>query len=161
MLFEKLAELIRNNLKTYTMILALAFIWLLFGFLTDWIFFSPRNLSNLFRQMTIVSFLSIGMVLVIVTGNIDLSVGSAVGLVSAITAWLQAIFLPPIMESYFPGMDIALRGLIVTTSAIGVGLFGGAGNRGVARRAHRLSGHTGLYRHPGGNAHLPGRGAGG
>jgi D-xylose transport system permease protein len=125
MLPEKLAQLIRNNLKTYTMILALAFIWLLFGFLTDWIFFSPRNLSNLFRQMTIVSFLSIGMVLVIVTGNIDLSVGSAVGLVSAITAYLQATLLPPLMESFFPGLDIAVRGWVVTTLAIGSGLLVG------------------------------------
>jgi D-xylose transport system permease protein len=125
MLSEKFAQLLQSNLKTYTMILALAFIWLLFGFLTDWIFFSPRNLSNLFRQMTIVSFLSIGMVLVIVTGNIDLSVGSAVGLVSAITAWLQSMFLPPILESYFPDMGIALRGLVVTTSAIGLGLLVG------------------------------------
>jgi D-xylose transport system permease protein len=125
MLPDKLAQLIQNNLKTYTMILALALIWLLFGFLTDWIFFSARNLSNLFRQMTIVSFLSIGMVLVIVTGNIDLSVGSAVGLVSAITAWLQSMFLPPILESIFPGIDIVTRGLVVTLSAIGVGLLVG------------------------------------
>lgn len=107
------------------MILALAMIWLLFGFLTDWIFFSPRNLSNLFRQMTIVSFLSIGMVLIIVTGNIDLSVGSAVGLVSAFAAYLQAIFLPPLLESYFPGMDIISRGIIGTCLTIGLSLLAG------------------------------------
>jgi D-xylose transport system permease protein len=121
----RLAGLIRSNLKTYTMILALAFIWLLFGFLTDWIFFSPRNLSNLFRQMTIVSFLSIGMVLVIVTGNIDLSVGSAAGLVSAITAYMQAVLLPPLLEQMFPGLSIAARGLSVTAAAILGGLLVG------------------------------------
>ena len=125
MVSPKLIQIIRNNMSTYTMILALAFIWLLFGFLTDWIFFSPRNLSNLFRQMTIVSFLSIGMVLVIVTGNIDLSVGSAVGLVSAIVAYLQANTLPPLMEQYFPGLDIGTRGLIVTSVTIAVGLLVG------------------------------------
>ena len=122
---DKLAALLRTNLKTYTMLLALLFIWLLFGFLTDWIFFSPRNLSNLFRQMTIVSFLSIGMVLVIVTGNIDLSVGSAVGLVSATTAYLQAIFLPPILESLLPGMEVATRGLLITVITLGAGLLVG------------------------------------
>lgn len=122
---DKLATLMRTNLKTYTMLLALLFIWLLFGFLTDWIFFSPRNLSNLFRQMTIVSFLSIGMVLVIVTGNIDLSVGSAVGLVSATTAYLQAIFLPPILENFMPGMEIVTRGYLITAITLCSGLVVG------------------------------------
>lgn len=117
--------LIQGNLKTYTMILALAIIWLLFGYLTDWIFFSPRNMSNLFRQMTIVSFLSIGMVLVIVTGNIDLSVGSAVGLVSALAAYLQAILLPPLLEAWLPGTDIVYRGIISTIITIGFGLIAG------------------------------------
>lgn len=125
MLPTNLSNLIRNNLQTYTMILALVFIWLLFGFLTDWIFFSPRNLSNLFRQMTIVSFLSIGMVMVIVTGNIDLSVGSSVGLVSAITAWLQAIYLPPLLHQYFPGMSIMAYATVITCLAILSGLVVG------------------------------------
>ncbi|WP_136810456.1 sugar ABC transporter permease [Desulfosediminicola flagellatus] len=122
MLSKTLSNMIRNNIQTYTMILALVFIWVLFGFLTDWIFFSPRNLSNLFRQMTIVSFLSIGMVMVIVTGNIDLSVGSCVGLVSAITAWLQAIFLPPLFEQYLPGMSMLSQGGIITVITIFFGL---------------------------------------
>lgn len=125
MLSEKLHLVIQKNIKTYTMILALALIWLFFGFMTDWIFFSPRNLSNLFRQMTIVSFLSIGMVLIIVTGNIDLSVGSAVGLVSAITAYLQAILLPPLLESIMPATDIIVRGLVSTGLTIFIGLLVG------------------------------------
>lgn len=125
MLGEKLNEMIRRNMKTYTMILALALIWLFFGFMTDWIFFSPRNMSNLFRQMTIVSFLSIGMVLVIVTGNIDLSVGSVVGLVSAVTAYLQAILLPPLLESLLPGADILTRGILSTGITILFGLLVG------------------------------------
>jgi D-xylose transport system permease protein len=124
-LASKINELIRQNLKTYTMILALALIWLLFGFMTDWIFFSARNMSNLFRQMTIVSFLSIGMVMVIVTGNIDLSVGSVVGLVSAVTAYLQAILLPPLLESIMPGADIVVRGLLSTGITIVIGLLVG------------------------------------
>lgn len=125
MLSKTLSNLIRNNLQTYTMILALVFIWLLFGFLTDWIFFSPRNLSNLFRQMTIVSFLSIGMVMVIVTGNIDLSVGSSVGLVSAVTAWLQAIFLPPLLQQWFPGISMLAQGTVITCTTILLGLMVG------------------------------------
>lgn len=122
MLSMKIKSLIRNNLKTYTMLLALAMIWLFFGYMTDWIFFSERNLSNLFRQMTIVSFLSIGMVLIIVTGNIDLSVGSAVGLVSAVTAYMQAVLLPPFLESIIPGADIITRSLVSTGITIIIGL---------------------------------------
>ncbi|WP_163337436.1 sugar ABC transporter permease [Desulfopila sp. IMCC35008] len=125
MLAQKINDLIRQNMKTYTMILALALIWLFFGYMTDWIFFSPRNMSNLFRQMTIVSFLSIGMVLIIVTGNIDLSVGSVVGLVSAVTAYLQAILLPPLLESMLPGADILVRGLVSTGITIVIGLLVG------------------------------------
>jgi D-xylose transport system permease protein len=122
---SSLIQVVRRNLSTYTMILALAFIWILFGFLTDWIFFSPRNMSNLFRQMTIVSFLSIGMVLVIVTGNIDLSVGSAVGLVSAVVAYLQAVLLPPLLSGLFTNMDPATMGLVNTMVAIIAGLVVG------------------------------------
>ncbi len=127
MLKKNLFLKVQVNLKTYTMIFALLFIWLLFGFLTDWIFFSPRNLSNLFRQMTIISFLSIGMVLVIVTGNIDLSVGSATGLVSAVAAYLQAIILPDILIKLLPHLGEAKLGVISTVItviiALGVGLL--------------------------------------
>ncbi len=127
MLKKNLVSKVQVNLKTYTMIFALLFIWLLFGFLTDWIFFSPRNLSNLFRQMTIISFLSIGMVLVIVTGNIDLSVGSATGLVSAVAAYLQAIILPDLLVKILPHLGEAKLGVISTVItviiALGVGLL--------------------------------------
>ena len=56
-------NIILRNIKTFTMIFALGFIWLLFSILTQFGFVQPENLSNLFRQMTIISFLSIGMVL--------------------------------------------------------------------------------------------------
>lgn len=126
-----LANQIRSNLKTYTMIFALLIIWLLFGLLTDWIFFSPRNLSNLFRQMTIISFLAIGMVMVIVTGNIDLSVGSVTGVVGVIAAYLQATTLAKLLPLWFPELSYAgLAGLstalTVLLCLIGGGLIGAA-----------------------------------
>jgi len=109
---------IRTNIRAYTMIIALALIWLLFGSLTHWVFFEPRNLSNLFRQTTIVSFLAIGMVLVIVTGNIDLSVGSSTGLVSAVTAYLQLNTMPAILHGIFPAMAAGPLGVLNTVIAI-------------------------------------------
>src|SRR5208283_4341048 len=90
--------------QAVTMVAALVIIWLLFGFLTNFTFLSPRNLSNLFRQMTIISFLACGMVFVIVTGRIDLSVGSVTGFISAIAASLQARAFPDLLPHLFPGM---------------------------------------------------------
>ncbi len=116
---------IRANFRTYTMLIALALIWLLFGFMTDWVFFEPRNLSNLFRQMTIVSFLAIGMVLVITTGNIDLSVGSTVGLVSALVAKLQVAVIPALLVGLFPSIGNEGAGLPNTIVAIVIGLLVG------------------------------------
>jgi D-xylose transport system permease protein len=125
MLSKKIMDAVRANLKTYTMILALLIIWGLFAVLTDGIFLNPRNLSNLFRQMTIVSFLAMGMVLVIVTGNIDLSVGSATGLVSAVAAYLQANMLVPIIMGWFPEISLEVRGVLITVISILVALLVG------------------------------------
>jgi D-xylose transport system permease protein len=80
----------RSNIQTYTIILALIAIWALFAVLTNGAFLSSQNVSNLFRQMTVTSFLAIGMVFVIVTGNIDLSVGKLAGFVSVVAAYFQA-----------------------------------------------------------------------
>jgi D-xylose transport system permease protein len=80
----------RTNIQTYAIIVAMIFIWILFSIATGGLYISPQNISNLIRQMTVTSFLSVGMVLVIVTGNIDLSVGKVAGFVSVIVAQLQA-----------------------------------------------------------------------
>ena len=55
----------RSNIQTYTIILALVAIWILFAILTNGAFLTAQNVSNLFRQMTVTSFLAIGMVFVI------------------------------------------------------------------------------------------------
>jgi D-xylose transport system permease protein len=85
---SNLAEQLRANMQTYAIIVALIGIWVFFTIMRP-NYMSPRNFSNLFRQMTITSFLSVGMVLVIVTGNIDLSVGKLAGFVSVVVAKLQ------------------------------------------------------------------------
>ncbi len=114
----ELLKRIRMNLRTYTMIFALLFIWVFFGFTTDWVFFSARNLSNLFRQMTIISFLACGMVLVIVTGNIDLSVGSVTGFVSVIAAALQADFFPGFLGGVLPNLGQPYVGILSTVLTV-------------------------------------------
>jgi D-xylose transport system permease protein len=124
-----LVTLIRMNLKSYTMVIALLLIWLLFGAMTNWLFLSPRNLSNLFRQMSIISFLATGMVLVIVAGNIDLSVGSVTGFVSAVTAYIQVDIMPDLLPKIFHGLVEPQLGVVSTiisvVSALLVGLLVG------------------------------------
>lgn len=70
------------------MVIALIVIWGLFAILTEGSFLTPRNISNLFRQSVFLSILAMGMVFVIILGQIDLSVGSIVGLSGGIVAIL-------------------------------------------------------------------------
>jgi D-xylose transport system permease protein len=86
---SNLAKLLRTNVQTYTMVLAMLAIWAFFSVLTEGRYVTPRNFSNIFRQMTLTSFLAAGMVPVIVTGNIDLSVGKLAGFVSVVVAKFQ------------------------------------------------------------------------
>jgi D-xylose transport system permease protein len=109
---------IKINIRAYTLIFTLLVIWLLFGSLTGGVFLSSRNFSNLLRQMTIVSFLSIGMTLVIITGNIDLSVGSMIGFISVIAAYLQAVMLPIFLPRLFPTLSVGLLGILSTIITI-------------------------------------------
>lgn len=87
---SNLAKQFRTNIQTYAIIVAMIFIWILFTITTGGLYISAQNISNLIRQMTVTSFLAVGMVLVIVTGGIDLSVGKVAGFVSVIVAQLQA-----------------------------------------------------------------------
>ncbi|MBV7275135.1 sugar ABC transporter permease [Clostridiaceae bacterium UIB06] len=78
--------------KMYTMLIALVVIWAIFTVTTGGNFLSTRNLSNLLRQMSTTGILAIGMVFVIILGEIDLSVGSMLGLLGGIAAILNVWF---------------------------------------------------------------------
>jgi len=77
------------DIRSYMMLIALMGIWIIFTVLTKGIFLVPRNLTNLFRQSVFTGILAIGMVNVIVLGQIDLSVGSITGLCGGILAILN------------------------------------------------------------------------
>ncbi len=81
-------ELIRANIRSYIMIIALVVLWLIFGLLTKGVFLRPRNLSNLFRQMATTGIIAVGMTTVIICGFMDLSIGSVAGATSALVAIL-------------------------------------------------------------------------
>lgn len=65
---------------------ALILIWLLFYWQTGGTFLSARNLSNLMLQTSVTGILAVGMLMVILAGQIDLSVGSVLGLAGGIAA---------------------------------------------------------------------------
>ena len=117
---SELFQVLRLNVQTYTILLALIGIWTIFFFTTNGTYLAPQNISNLFRQMSVTAFLAAGMVLVIVTGNIDLSVGKLAGFVSVVAAYLQANF----WYKYLPDQPLLSAVLTVIVSLSVGSLFG-------------------------------------
>jgi putative multiple sugar transport system permease protein len=75
-----------GNVRQYGMIIALLLLVLLFQVLTDGLFLKPRNVTSLLVQNGYILILAIGMVMVIIAGHIDLSVGSVAAFVGATVA---------------------------------------------------------------------------
>lgn len=74
------------NLQVLVMLAAIALILLFFTWMTDGAYLSARNVSNLLRQTAITGILAVGMVFVIISAEIDLSVGSMMGLLGGAAA---------------------------------------------------------------------------
>ncbi|KXK06514.1 MAG: sugar ABC transporter permease [Acidobacteria bacterium OLB17] len=99
------------------MIGVLAAIWILFHAITPGhTFLTPRNLSNLMTQTAVTGVIAVGMLMVIVSGQIDLSVGSIIGFAGGISAYVMT-------EMGYP-MTAAIIAAVVMSTAIG--LFQGA-----------------------------------
>ena len=81
-------EYLRNNIREYGLLLALVVIMLLFQFLTNGVLFRPVNITNLVLQNSFIVIMALGMLLIIVAGHIDLSVGSVAAFTGAVAAWL-------------------------------------------------------------------------
>ncbi|MEU4032783.1 multiple monosaccharide ABC transporter permease [Streptomyces collinus] len=79
---------LRRNMRQYGMLIALGLIVVLFAIWTDGDLLLPRNASNLVLQNSYILILAIGMMLVIIAGHIDLSVGSLTAFVGAFAAVL-------------------------------------------------------------------------
>jgi len=78
-----------SQYKILTLLFAIIVIWVFFNYLTNGAFLSERNISNLFRQMAITGMLASGMMFIIIAGEIDLSVGSLLGLLGGVAAILD------------------------------------------------------------------------
>jgi putative multiple sugar transport system permease protein len=83
-----LRTLITRNMRTSGIYVAFVAIVALFAILTEGVSLSPGNITNIVLQYSYILVLAIGMVLVIIAGHIDLSVGSVVALTGAISAVL-------------------------------------------------------------------------
>ena len=108
----------KNGIRKYGMLIALAIIMILFAILTDGISIKPLNITNLILQNSYILILAIGMLLVIVTGNIDLSVGSVAAFIGAITGYMiitlnMNYILAIIISLILGGIIGALQGGII------------------------------------------------
>jgi D-xylose transport system permease protein len=119
-LWARFYKTVRRNIQSYILLLAVVLIWGIFYFTTHGAYLDPQNISNLFRQMCVTSFLAIGMVLVIVTGGIDLSVGKLAGFVSVVCAYLQFY----VWFQLFPG-QVLLPAILSIICGLLVGLLAG------------------------------------
>lgn len=103
------------DMRSYMMIIALIAIWIIFAITTEGVFITGRNISNLLTQMAGVTILGAGMVFVLLTGKIDLSVGALVTLTGVVAAVLMA----------WNGWATIPTILVVLAMGLGVGLLNG------------------------------------
>lgn len=87
--------------RLFGMVAALAIIWLGFHVMSGGLFLTPRNLWNLSVQSASIAIMATGMVLIIVSRNIDLSVGSLLGFLGYTMAMVQAIWIPTTLQLGF------------------------------------------------------------
>ncbi|PKM93864.1 MAG: sugar ABC transporter permease [Firmicutes bacterium HGW-Firmicutes-1] len=107
--------MIKNNIRQYTMFIALISIMLIFSVIESK-FLSPRNISTLFLQTGYIAILTCGVVLIIVAGHIDLSIGAVVGLTGAIAARLMVTM----------GLPMWLAIILTLVAGLIIGIWQGA-----------------------------------
>lgn len=88
-LLRLLLDGMRRNMRQYGMLIALGVIVALFAVWTDGDLLLPRNVSNLVLQNSYILILAIGMMIVIIAGHIDLSVGSITAFIGGVAAVLM------------------------------------------------------------------------
>jgi ABC-type xylose transport system, permease component len=92
---ERHSGFLKNNLREYGMLLSLFAIMAFFQVVTDGTLLRPLNLTNLVLQNSYIVIMALGMLMVIVTGHIDLSVGSVAGFIGALAAVMMVTWSVP------------------------------------------------------------------
>jgi len=85
---KTLSTLFKNNVREYGMLIALITVMIFFQVQTDGVLMKPVNITNLVLQNSYVITMAMGMLLIIITGGIDLSVGSVVAVIGALAGVL-------------------------------------------------------------------------
>lgn len=111
-LLNEVKHLIKDNIRDYGMYIALIIIMVIFSVLTDGLFMSSRNISNLLDSAGYIAVLAVGVMLVIVIRHIDLSIGFLAGFLGAIAAILL--------------MQVGLPVYIVIPIILILGIFAGS-----------------------------------
>jgi len=94
-MIETIKTAVKSNIRQYGMFVALVLIMLLFEIITSGTLMKPLNITNLVLQNSYILILAIGMLLVIITGHIDLSVGSVAAFVGAVSAIMMVNYHIP------------------------------------------------------------------
>ncbi|TVP71540.1 MAG: sugar ABC transporter permease [Rhodobacteraceae bacterium] len=115
----RLADTLELDTRLLGMIGAFIAVLVVFNLLTDGRFLTPRNIFNLTIQSVSVAIMATGMVFVIVTRHIDLSVGALLATCSAVMAMMQTAWLPQYL-------GLPLGHPMIPWLAIGAGLVTGA-----------------------------------
>jgi D-xylose transport system permease protein len=105
------------------MIVAMGVVWIVFHFLSHGLFLSPRNLWNLSVQSAAVAIMTTGMVLIIVSRNIDLSIGSVLAVVALVMALLQTDWIP---NGLGVGLNQPYTWIVVVVIGLALGALIGA-----------------------------------
>ncbi len=108
--FQEAKSLLKVNIREYGMYIALFVIMLTFTIMTNGLFISSRNISNLLDATGYIAVLAVGMTLVIVIRHIDLSVGFAAGFMGAIAAIMLSQLGVPV---YFTIPIILILGIVI------------------------------------------------
>ncbi|PSC03463.1 ABC transporter permease [Alsobacter soli] len=103
----------KSHVREYGLLASLLVIMVFFQITTNGVLLQPVNITNLIQQNSYIVIMALGMLFVIVGGNIDLSVGSIVGFVGAVAAMLMVGFTVPGTEVFikihwFPVMLLSL-----------------------------------------------------
>ena len=93
---KDLSKIVRQNIREYGMYIALVVIIVIFTIMTQGLFISSRNISNLLNQAGYIAVLAVGMTLVIIIRHIDLSVGFLSGFLGAIAAVAMVYWKLPV-----------------------------------------------------------------
>ena len=93
---EEIKRLLSSNIRRFGMIIALFSIIVLFQILTNGILLTPLNVTNIIMQNSYIIILAIGMMLIIITGEIDLSVGSVAAFIGAVSGVLLVTYDIPV-----------------------------------------------------------------